>query len=308
LSVSASVHEEQFTNFMKTYNKTYASLHETLSRFEVFTSNYDMITSHNAKQLDWSLDINEFADQTWEEFSSTHLGLIPHPVSGPFVNLSGLVNVPSSIDWSSKGAVTAIKNQGQCGSCWAFSTTGSVEGAVEIKTGRLTSLSEQQLVDCSSAEGNQGCNGGLMDDAFKYIIKNVGLCAESEYPYKAAKGICKKSCSKVSTISKYADVTANDQTALEAAVALQPVSVAIEADQTGFQFYKKGVFSGTCGTSLDHGVLAVGYGALNGKDYWKVKNSWGASWGLNGYILIEKTSKSGAGQCGIAMQPSYPIA
>jgi len=222
--------------------------------------------------------------------------------------LAGLATIPASIDWTTKGAVSEVKNQQQCGSCWAFSTTGSVEGAVEIKTGKLTSLSEQQLVDCSRKEGNMGCQGGLMDNAFKYVITNQGLCSEAEYPYKARNGLCKKTCQVVSTISSYQDVTANDEDALQAAVAAQPVSVAIEADQSGFQFYKSGVFSGTCGTTLDHGVLAVGYGTQNGKDYWKVKNSWGATWGQSGYILMKRTGGKTNGQCGIAMEPSYPIA
>jgi len=301
-------YEGEFNNFVMTYNKNYESVSESVNRYEIFKSNLDMINAHNAKGLDWSLDINEFADMTWEEFSSNFLGLTARNSTSEGVDLSGIVNVPTSIDWTEKGAVTGVKNQGQCGSCWSFSTTGSVEGAVEIKTGRLTSLSEQQLVDCSQAEGNQGCNGGLMDDAFQYIIKNGGSCSEAEYPYTAADGKCKTTCSIVSTIKSYADVTANNLDALEAAVALQPVSVAIEADQMGFQFYKKGVFTGNCGTNLDHGVLAVGYGTQDGTDYWKVKNSWGATWGLNGYILMKKTSGTGSGQCGIAMQASYPIA
>jgi C1A family cysteine protease len=306
---SADVYEAEFNRFVMIYGKNYSSVEETLSRFDIFRANFDLITEHNAKQLDWSLDVNEFADMTWSEFRTTHLGYTPRLGSNHGgVSLAGVVNVPASIDWSSKGAVTAIKNQGQCGSCWAFSTTGSTEGAVEIKTGRLTSLSEQQLVDCSTAQGNQGCNGGLMDYGFEYIISNGGLCSEAEYPYQGVDGTCDKSCSIVSKIKSYKDVSQNDQTALQAAVAMQPVSVAIEADQMGFQFYSKGVFSGACGTNLDHGVLAVGYGTQDGKDFWKVKNSWGASWGLNGYILLVRSSSSGAGQCGIAMQPSYPIA
>jgi hypothetical protein len=219
-------------------------------------------------------------------------------------------SVAGSVDWRTKGAVTPVKNQGQCGSCWAFSTTGSVEGAVAIKTGKLTSVSEQQLVDCSGAEGNQGCNGGLMDYAFEYIIKNGGLDTESDYAYTARDGSCNaaKAATKASSISSYKDVAHNSEAQLIAAVTQQPVSVAIEADQSGFQLYKSGVFSGPCGTQLDHGVLAVGYNTdSTGKNYWIVKNSWGASWGLQGYILMAQ-GKGAAGICGINMEPSYPTA
>merc|ERR1719169_273073 len=217
--------------------------------------------------------------------------------------------LPDSIDWSKKGAVTPIKNQGQCGSCWSFSTTGSLEGAWEIATGKLVSLSEQQFVDCSKSFGNMGCNGGLMDNAFKYAEQNA-LCTEESYPYKAKAGTCAASSCTVGIpkggVTGFKDVAKGDLQALEEAVAQQPVSIAIEADQRIFQMYHSGVLSGTCGTKLDHGVLAVGYGTLSGTDYWKVKNSWGASWGAEGYILLEK-GKNSAGECGIKMQPSYPV-
>merc|ERR1719253_1416561 len=188
-------------------------------------------------------------------------------------------NLADSVDWVSKGAVTPVKNQGQCGSCWAFSTTGSTEGANFLKTGTLKSFSEQELVDCAQSFGNQGCNGGLMDDGFKYI-ESKGDVLETTYPYTGKTGTCSssKTSNPVVKVSGYKDVQANSASQLKAAVQQQPVSVAIEADQSGFQFYKSGVFSGTCGTSLDHGVLVVGYGTDSGKKYWKVKNSWGATW------------------------------
>merc|ERR1711981_927548 len=172
---------------------------------------------------------------------------------------------PSSVDWTTKGAVTPVKNQGQCGSCWAFSTTGSVEGAYQIATGKLLSFSEQELVDCAGSYGNQGCNGGLMDDGFKYI-EAKGDALESTYSYTGKTGTCSTSkqsqaAIKAGRLTKFTDVTPNSESQMMAAVAQQPVSIAIEADQSGFQFYKSGVFSGTCGTNLDHGVLAVGYGS-----------------------------------------------
>jgi C1A family cysteine protease len=161
-------------------------------------------------------------------------------------------------------------------------------------------------MDCSKSEGNQSCEGGLMDYAFEWVIKNKGICAEDAYPYKAADESCKTGCSSVAHISSYKDVSQTED-ALQAAVTQQPVSVAIEADQVAFQFYKDGVLTGKCGTNLDHGVLAVGYGTDNGTQYWKVKNSWGADWGMSGYVLIEKGKAQKGGQCGILMAASYPV-
>eukprot|EP00475_Leptophrys_vorax_P035329 TRINITY_DN580_c0_g1_i4.p1 TRINITY_DN580_c0_g1~~TRINITY_DN580_c0_g1_i4.p1 ORF type:complete len:327 (-),score=77.09 TRINITY_DN580_c0_g1_i4:64-1044(-) len=311
LHIAEEEYQYQFSKFQVAYNKSYSRA-EYAQRYQVFKSNYDLITSHNLEGRTWSLAVNQFADLTWDEFKAQKLGYkrVTTTLPRKTVDLSGLVTVPNTVNWVTKGKVTAVKDQGQCGSCWAFSTTGSIEGAVAIKTGKLTSLSEQQLVDCSGAYGNEGCNGGLMDDAFQYVISDKGLCTESAYPYTAADGTCKTSCAKTSKISSYVDVASDNEDALKAAVAQQPVSVAIEADQSGFQFYSGGVFSGTCGTNLDHGVLVVGYGAdaSTGQNYWLVKNSWGASWGESGYIRLIRKGGQTTGQCGIAMEPSYPVA
>ena len=215
--------------------------------------------------------------------------------------------VAEAVDWVTEGAVTGVKNQGQCGSCWSFSTTGSLEGAFEIAGNTLTSLSEQMLVDCDTTDS--GCNGGLMGNAFKWIQANGGLCTEDAYAYKAAKGTCETSCEKVATLSGHTDVPSGDEDALKTAVAIGPVSIAIEADKSVFQSYSSGVLdSSACGTNLDHGVLVVGYGADSSTDedggtkYWKVKNSWGTTWGEEGYIRIAR----GSNICGIASEPSYP--
>merc|ERR1712216_887743 len=210
-------------------------------------------------------------------------------------------NLDASVDWTTKGAVTPVKNQGQCGSCWAFSTTGSTEGAYQIATGKLLSFSEQELVDCAGSYGNQGCNGGLMDNGFKYL-ESKGDALESTYSYTGKSGSCSSSKSSnpalaAGKVTSFNDVTSDSVPQMEAAVSKGPVSVAIEADQSGFQFYKSGVFSGACGTNLDRGVLVVGYGTDGGKDYWKVKNSWGTSWGKDGYIMVAR-SKGNSTQTG----------
>jgi len=293
----------------------FSSVEEESMRRDVFETNVRTVDAHNNAGKSWTMAVNSFTHLSGAEFASTYIGGWrgpSHRVNSVDTSLLRVnaADLPASVDWVSKGAVTPVKNQGQCGSCWAFSTTGSTEGAHFLKTGDLVSLSEQQLVDCSGSYGNQGCNGGLMDNAFKYIIANGGLCSESAYPYTAADGTCKSSsCTPVATLSSYHDVPADNSDAMEAAVAQQPVSIAIEADQTCFQFYSSGVLTCSCGTSLDHGVLAVGYGTQSGQDYFKVKNSWGASWGEAGYILLGKGSSFGAaGQCGMLSVPSYPIA
>jgi len=303
-----------FTKFKSQYAKVYYDEHDEMYRRQVFASNLQYIRQHNeeaaAGEHTYTLGMNEFGDMTFEEFHMKYTGFLG--LRNRFIrsqNLADLSDVKvtdDSVDWSTKGAVTPIKDQGQCGSCWAFSTTGSVEGAWFIKKGQLISLSEQQLMDCSKSEGNMSCEGGLMDYAFEYIIKNKGICSEASYPYQAVDRNSCNSCTNVASITSYKDV-GQTEAALQAAVVQQPVSVAIEADQSAFQFYTSGVLTGTCGTNLDHGVLAVGYGTLNNVTYWKVKNSWGASWGMNGYVLIQRGKNQKGGQCGILLASSYPV-
>ena len=299
-----------FTNFQEKFAKKYENVQELESRFAVFRENLHNIITHNAdRSQNFTMGVNQFTDLTPEEFKAQMIRGLKAPVGsfgcGTYSNSAS--GAPASIDWRTKGAVTTVKDQGQCGSCWTFSSTGAMEGAWAIAKGQLIDLAEQELVDCAGLKyGSMGCNGGQMEGAFKFIIEN-GQCAASSYPYTAKDGSC-HSCTAVAHASSCYDVKPNDQLSLKAAVAKQPVSVAIEADTKYFQSYSSGVLtSSSCGTSLDHGVLAVGYGEENGQKYWLVKNSWSTSWGENGYVKIGRSeSTNDAGICGIAMDPSFP--
>ncbi|KAG7633685.1 Peptidase C1A papain C-terminal [Arabidopsis suecica] len=293
-------------------------LNEREKRFNVFRHNVMHVHNTNKKNRSYKLKLNKFADLTINEFKNAYTGsnikhhrMLQGPKRGSkqfMYDHENLSKLPSSVDWRKKGAVTEIKNQGKCGSCWAFSTVAAVEGINKIKTNKLVSLSEQELVDCDTKQ-NEGCNGGLMEIAFEFIKKNGGITTEDSYPYEGIDGKCdaSKDNGVLVTIDGHEDVPENDENALLKAVANQPVSVAIDAGSSDFQFYSEGVFTGSCGTELNHGVAAVGYGSERGKKYWIVRNSWGAEWGEGGYIKIEREIDEPEGRCGIAMEASYPI-
>ncbi|KAI3724730.1 hypothetical protein L2E82_36517 [Cichorium intybus] len=301
-----------FESWLSKHEKLYESMEEKLHRFEIFKDNLKHIDDTNKKVSNYWLGLNEFADLTHEEFKNMFLGLkgeIPErrEQSPKEFTYQDFLDLPKSVDWRKKGAVSPVKNQGSCGSCWAFSTVAAVEGINQIVTGNLTVLSEQELIDCDTSFNN-GCNGGLMDYAFSFIVKNGGLHKEEEYPYIMSEGTCdeKKDVSEKVTISGYQDVPQNSEESFLKALAHQPISVAIDASGRDFQFYSGGVFDGHCGSDLDHGVAAVGYGTSKGQDYIIVRNSWGPKWGEKGYIRMKRKTAKSEGMCGIYKMASYP--
>ena len=311
---------EHFTSFQERFNKRYENFEIMRERFDIFRTNWLDIQRHNGdSSQNFTKGINQFTDLTPEEFNEEYLGGISQERNvvglygcSSFTSNKDTDSLPGSIDWREEGAVTPVKDQGQCGSCWTFSASGAMEGAWATATGDLVSLSEEQLADCATGfkYGSHGCNGGQMDGAFKYAIEN-GATSEGQYPYTAGKGQtgeCEQSAvTSIATFTGCSDVAPNDQVSLKAAVSKQPVSIAIEADTRYFQSYSSGILtSSDCGTSLDHGVLIVGYGEDKGEKYWLVKNSWSTTWGDNGYVKIARSdSRNDKGICGIAMQPSF---
>jgi len=316
-----SYYEAKFFGWLAEHNIQPTSGEHFVRMIQNFANNDDIITAHNNQGLSFELGHNQFSHLSIDEFRDhVRLGLdrpfqpAPTEVHEAPADPSTLT---ASIDWVSKGAVTDVKDQGQCGSCWSFSATGAMEGAYKVKYGKLESFSEQNFVDCDNRKNggsDSGCNGGLMDNAFKWAKKNGGICSEADYPYKSGttktEGTCNTKCTKVANSAppKYVDVAKNSDSAMMSALNIAPVSVAIEADTSSFQLYKSGVYTAACGTNLDHGVLAVGYGTDGKNDFYKVKNSWGGSWGESGYIRFSKGISQKEGQCGILSgPPSYVV-
>ncbi|XP_067136531.1 procathepsin L-like [Centruroides vittatus] len=309
-------YDKDWEIFKAKFNKTYEK-NEELARRLIWEEKLAAITKHNIEYdlglHTFTAGLNQFSDMTHQEFVQKMNGLkrranIASKSVFTFTRLSNVV-LPDTVDWREEGYVTPVKNQGQCGSCWAFSATGSLEGQHKKKTGKLVSLSEQNLVDCSEKEGNDGCNGGVMDSAFEYVKVNKGIDTEESYPYEEIEDTCRFKRSSVgATCTGYVDVTSGDEEALKQAVAtIGPISVGVDASKDSFMYYSGGVYySDECSsTDLDHGVLAVGYGTTkDGNDYWLVKNSWGTSWGINGYIMM---ARNRGNMCGIATNSSFPL-
>jgi len=301
---------DSFKNF---HGKIYHDAAEELYRREVYFENLKIVEEHNklhaAGKTSFTLAVNRFADMSSNEFTSRMNGFSNEKrpkFYGDFDKLRGSI-LPAAVDWRDAGLVTPVKDQGQCGSCWAFSATGSVEGQHAVATGKLLSLSEQQLVDCSAAYDNWGCGGGLMDSAFAYIRDVGGIESEGDYVYTAMDGNCEFNVKKeVANITGFVDVPHGDELALQKAVALiGPVSIGIDAGHASFQLYESGIYyEPECSSEyLDHGVLAVGYGSENGTDFWIVKNSWAGTWGDQGYIKMIRNKDN---NCGVASAASFP--
>jgi len=301
--------------FKSTHNKKYNEFEEKF-RMKVYMENRHKVARHNILfekgEKSYTLAMNHFGDLLHHEFVALMNGFkgknFTKSGNGAFFMEPANIELPASVDWRTQGAVTPVKDQGQCGSCWAFSTTGALEGQNFRKTGNLTSLSEQNLIDCSGKYGNEGCNGGLMDQAFQYIKDNKGIDTEEAYPYEAEDDVCRYNPqNRGASDNGFVDIPAGNEAKLMAAVAtVGPVSIAIDASHESFQFYSKGVYyEPECSSQdLDHGVLVVGYGTEKGKDFWLVKNSWSEKWGDGGFIRMARNRKN---HCGIASAASYPI-
>jgi len=309
---------EEWEAFKSTHAKRYVDKNEENFRLKVFMENKHKIAKHNQKASNglkgYSLAMNHFGDLLHHEFVAIMNGFKKtyrtDSINGSTYLSPHNVVIPKSIDWRTKGYVTDVKDQGQCGSCWSFSATGALEGQHYRKLGFMTSLSEQNLVDCSKSYGNDGCSGGLMDNAFSYIKDNNGLDTEESYPYEARDDKCRFKTRDVgATDTGFVDIPEGSEEKLKEAVGTNgPVSVAIDASHESFQFYSKGVYDEEdCSSEqLDHGVLVVGYGtdANSKEDYWIVKNSWSTKWGDEGYIRMIRNKNN---QCGIASSASYPL-
>ncbi|KAJ4928204.1 hypothetical protein JOQ06_015998 [Pogonophryne albipinna] len=312
-AILSSELDRHWVLWKKMHQKVYEHEIEELGRRRIWESNLEMINVHNLETSlglhTYELAMNHLGDLTTEEVLGTLMGtVVPSDLTrGPPNSFAVNVSLPPTLDWRKEGLVTEVKQQGSCGSCWAFSAVGALEGQLKKKNGALTSLSPQNLVDCSLVYGNHGCHGGFMANAFQYVIKNRGIASEAAYPYVGLRGNCKYSPKyHIANCSSYVFIAEGDEFALKAALAkIGPISVAIDASRPKFVFYRHGVYRDhSCTHNVNHGVLAVGYGTENGDDYWLVKNSWGVTYGEEGYIKMARNRRN---QCGIARYACYPI-
>ena len=300
----------EFSKFLQQFGKKYDTIEETIKRYNIFKENYNYIVEHNGKKSDYKLGVNQFADLTMEEFKAMYLS--PKPKTSTPCTLKHIpIEGKPEIDWRKSGKVADVDSQGSCGSCWAFSAIGAVEGLRAIKLNQpMLELSKQELIDCSASYGNKGCSGGEISQAFEYV-KDNGISTEKEYHYEGLDRKCRKK-SKTFTISGCVNVTADDSNALLEALAYGPVSIAVRANNRDFMYYRSGIISQGCGTDaseLDHAILLAGaaFDVESKMPYWIVRNSWGRFWGQEGYVYIKRDTVKGHGVCGIAMENAYPI-
>lgn len=296
---------DSWAHWKKHNGKSYGTNTEEEYRLKMYANNFQYIGDNQKPEHTFEMNLNKFADLGLDEFVANFGGIqwfLEQQHKGEETRLPKPENFAESKDWTGV-ATTPVKNQGSCGSCWAFASTGGIEGAYAVKTGHIHSFSEQQLVDCSTA--NHGCNGGMMMGAYDYVKEN-GILQESEYAYTGQEGHCQYS-TKVSNpealtkVTGYTMVPSGDESQLAIALDKQPVSVAIMAT-SAVQLYKHGIFNdSSCGGGINHGVLAVGYAS----DYFKVKNSWGENWGESGFIRFARTGDA-SGMCSITTVPVYP--
>ena len=302
--------ELQFAAFEKKFGKTYVGEEERHFRMSVFSNNLKIVDYYNSKQSSFVLGITPFIDLSNDEFRERFASNTAFEKKAKSVESSSsqqtsqdYSSLPRSIDWRAKNVVSSVKDQKNCGACWAFAAVASIEGVYAQKTGKILDFSPQQLVDCDYS--SLGCSGGLMTYAYEYVMNN-GISLESDYPYKASQGSCKK-VDFVTSIMGYYEVPVGSTYELLKATTKNPVSVAIGADSIFFQLYTSGILAEElCGTTLNHGVLLVGYELDTATPFLIVKNSWGASWGEKGYIRLA-LSDSYAGTCGINLMASYPF-
>ncbi|XP_030645096.1 cathepsin S, ortholog 1 [Chanos chanos] len=304
--------DQHWEMWKKTHGKVYQHEIEEFGRRRIWEENLQMISLHNLEATlgmhTYELAMNHLGDLTAEEVVTMLTGTrVPEDLEQSPSFIMPRVPLPTSVNWRDRGFVTQVRMQGTCGSCWAFSAAGALEGQLKRTRGKLVTLSPQNLIDCSTKFGNHGCKGGFMTDAFQYVIKNHGIDSDASYPYTGMDGWCQYEAEfRAANCSSYRCLPRGDEEALRAGLAtVGPISVAIDASRPKFIFYRRGVYRDpSCSKRVNHGVLLVGYGSLHGQDYWLVKNSWSVHYGDEGYVLMARNRHN---QCGIALYPCYPV-